>query len=350
MVYDPILNSQINVGDPITQSLMQKIKDNQDFFNGLIGGLDYYDVYNGSLDIDSDADDEPDGWTVALYPGGSVNLVSSTTPGHGANEFQATHPGGASNGGATLTSPYIAATALRQYFFGWAMDISSGATGIKIELEVEIYNNAKASLGSNVSLYSTTSNYTVTHRQYWAGWNPGVSINNLRFFKLKFILGNSDTDQAGTVGVSGISMATSMPQLFSADTFTFTARNTSSATWANLGSAISIDLPHDWYLVGNVPLFIMFPFEMAWNAAPSSGDRAEVRFQVGSDNSNVSYISYETAPNTSETIHGVAMIKTSPTGESFSIQPQAQVPSGSTAVAVRKDSGRTSIAAMTPGS
>lgn len=354
MTFSSILGSEIQVGDPITQALMQKIKDNDDYLYGLIGGLDYYDIYNGSLDIDSDADGKPDGWTVTTYPGGSYAMVSAATPGHGTYEFQATHPGGAGNGGAILTSPYIAATGKRQYFFGFCMDLSSGATGIKIELEVERFGYNKASLGANVSLYSTTSNYTTTHRQYWVGWGPGVANDNLRFFRLKFILGNNDTNQAGTIGISGISMATSMPQLFSAATFTFAERTTSTTgSFADLGSAISIDLPHDWWFVGNVPLMLIFPVEMRWTTGPGTGDIGQFRFTAnsGGDASNVLFIPADAVGNgTTAFLSGIIMLKTSPVGESFTVQPQGYISTGAGTIGLTKGTGVTSVSLMTPGS
>ena len=108
MAFSSINNTEIEVGDFGTQSLFQKIKDNDDYLYGQIGGLDSDQaVYNGSLEIDVDSDDVPDGWTVNLFSGGSKDLVG-TASGHGQKQLEFTHPGGAGNGAGSwsrLTLP-----------------------------------------------------------------------------------------------------------------------------------------------------------------------------------------------------------------------------------------------------
>lgn len=349
MAFSSILAGEIQVGDPITAALMTKIKDNDDFLNGLIGGLDYYDVYNGSFDIDADADGIPDGWTVNLLTGGSTALVSSNTKGHGKNTFQATDPGGNGNGGAELISPFIAVTDLRQYFINWVQDVSSGATGMHIKMELEIYLHDKTSAGSNVVLYDNQTDNPATPRLMIAGWNPGVG-QNTRFIRIKFTLGDTDKNQAGTAEISGVSLATSMPQIFSQITSTFTSRTTSNGTYVNLGSPISIDLPHDWFMVGNVPVYVSFPFEFEWNSLPSAGDTAQMRFLVDGVASNVVTFHEGSVGRSQIVQNGIIMARCTPTGETFNLQPQAQVINGSTAISVHKDSTFFQAAVGTPGS
>lgn len=63
-----------------------------------IGG---FTLPNESFELDTDADNIPDGWTFTPYSGGAGTLVSTTAVG-GTKSFKITAPGGGGNGGGYL--------------------------------------------------------------------------------------------------------------------------------------------------------------------------------------------------------------------------------------------------------
>lgn len=156
MPYTPILDSEIEVGDAITQSLMQKIKDNDEFFNSAISGVSGSVLINNSFDIDSDGDGEPDSWDITLYPGGAQTL-DATNAVHGAYAIKFTHPGGAGNGGGFATSDYIPCNDNYPFFIEFLN--RSSLTGAGILVQIQYYTEAKFSI-STESIYSQTSNPT----------------------------------------------------------------------------------------------------------------------------------------------------------------------------------------------
>ena len=187
MSWDAILNTEIEVDDPLTQSLMQKIKDNLDYLYGQLGtSMAGLGVPNGSFEIDSDVDGIPDSWVKNLYSGGA-GALESTDVAHAAKSYKFTHPGGAGNGGGYLDSDYIEITDSDKYFIGFLLKCSG--TGLKNKGEIREYNSAKI-YQSTQTPYDSTTNPTVwTLFQYQ--YTPAASI---RYVKIRLIGGFTDTD------------------------------------------------------------------------------------------------------------------------------------------------------------
>jgi hypothetical protein len=109
MAFDSISTAEIAVDKPITSELMNKYKNRDDFLNGQIGTFQSVGVQNGSFEVDSDSDGQPDSWTPTFFTNGT-GIITTSTSLEGANSYQFTHPGGAGNGGGKLVSDFIQIT------------------------------------------------------------------------------------------------------------------------------------------------------------------------------------------------------------------------------------------------
>jgi hypothetical protein len=176
----------------LTATVMSKIKDNFDYLYGQFSQVP--DVPNGSFEVDSDSDGTPDNWTKNLYPGGAL-AVDATTPADGAKAIKFTHPGGAGNGGGSLTSDYIPCSEYVIYWMGFMHKAS--AAGMKNIVQIQYYTAAKVANGAAVEKYDSTDEIggaPATWTQYIYQFTPTA---NSRYFKLILIGGYTDTDVAG---------------------------------------------------------------------------------------------------------------------------------------------------------
>src|SRR3990172_5329481 len=121
MAFDPITQAEIAAGQPVTQALMQKIKDNDDYLYSQIGagGSGEGGIPNGSFEIDADQDGVPDGWTKNLYPAGG-GAIETASPAHGANAYKFVQQAGPGNGGGYLDlNDYLPCAPLVPLVFNW---------------------------------------------------------------------------------------------------------------------------------------------------------------------------------------------------------------------------------------
>ena len=193
MAYSAITSAEIAAGKPVCgpTGFGTKTKDNFDYLYGVVGTLSSNQVLNGSFEVDSNADGDPDNWTKSLYTGGTGTLYT-TAPGHGAKAMSFTHPGGASNGGGYMDSDYIEVSDLREYwiaFIHWAT-----AAGMKNQVQIRYFDRAKTDLVADATLYSSTTNPT-SEAAYSYFFTPPATA---RFIKVRIIGGFTDTDVAGT--------------------------------------------------------------------------------------------------------------------------------------------------------
>ena len=198
MAWDPIDSAQLNPGFPVLPH-MRKAWNSLLWLYGQIGTLSANGVQNGSFEIDSSLDGLPDNWTFAAYPGGS-GAISASVPAHGAYAMGMTHPGGTGNGGGTLESDYnLCSELLTQYlgFIHWAT-----ASGMHNQVQIRYFDKAKAYISAE-TVYDSVSNPTAA-TYFIAGFTPPATA---RFFKVKLIGGNSDTDVAGTAYFDGLQPA-----------------------------------------------------------------------------------------------------------------------------------------------
>jgi len=192
MAYEAILDTEIEVDDAITQSLMQKIKDNFDFFNSSVGGGQ--DLINSSFDIDSDSDGVPDSWDVSLYAGGSQTL-DSTNAAHGANALKFVHPGGPGNGGGFVTSDYIPCNINYPFFVEFLNKCSQ--SGVKVAIHIRYYTEAKIFISNDI-IYSETTNPTI----WTVLFTSAATVpSNAQYLKVRVIGGVDDTDPGSSTNI-----------------------------------------------------------------------------------------------------------------------------------------------------
>jgi len=197
MSFVSLTDAEIAVDKPITQSLFQKIKDNFDALNGSSAGV-VNGIGNGSAEIDTDADDVPDGWTASEYTGGTIGIYA-TAPEHGTYAFYMTHPGGAGNGGGTFTSDYVPCSDLQPInvkFIHWAT-----AAGMKNQVRVLWYDEDKVALGTPSAIaYTSTANPTSA-----AVFSKSVAAQSgARYYRVQIVGGYTDTNVAGTAYFDGV--------------------------------------------------------------------------------------------------------------------------------------------------
>lgn len=198
MAFTSLTEEETAAGAPGSEPLFRKILDNFDALNGQIGSLASIDIPNGSFEIDSDSDGQPDSWTRSMYPGGTGG--KNVAPAEGAACLQIAHPGGAGNGGGYYDSDYILCSGELTERIGllhWA-----SAAGMRNKVEVRFFDSGKIYIGMAV-LYDSTSNPT-SKTQLDLAFKP---LLNTRFYKLRLTGGYTDTDVAGTAYFDAVTRA-----------------------------------------------------------------------------------------------------------------------------------------------
>jgi hypothetical protein len=124
MAFTSLEASAIAPGKPLPYTMLQTIKNNEDYLYGLSGGANSNGnlVYNGEFEIDSDNDGQPDGWTITPHIGGGSTLVTTATtwasPISGGKSLAISRAAGSSAapaGGAVIRSDYFPVSFLDSY-------------------------------------------------------------------------------------------------------------------------------------------------------------------------------------------------------------------------------------------
>jgi len=270
MAFSAILNSEIEVGDPITQSLMQKIKDNDDFLNSTIGTLGTFDVLNGSFEIDADSDTVPDSWTKALHPGGSGAIAAVSQ--HGTNAFKFVVPSGASNGGGTLTSDYIPYGRLDYYDTVW-LGVNfwvEGGNAVGVAVKILAYN-AALSLVNTATVYTATSGYPTSHDRIYLWQLTATELPSTGvFFRVQLEGGTIGPGVTGNVYFDHCTVRPRVPWNWD-ESVTFTEQTTTSATYASVAT-LTFHAPYYMY----ADEMITFPVEIKNSATNDTWVRAKI--------------------------------------------------------------------------
>jgi hypothetical protein len=234
MPYDAILNAEIGVGDPAKQSIWQKIKDNQDFFNGLIGQFNTLDVANGSMEADADADDVPDNWTWTAHPGGSKSIVTGI---EGEFAFQSTAPSGGTNGGGTLDSDFFPVPQYSNGGWRWLSWMMKPSAALGIKVTIRAYTDAKVFI-SERDVFDATDAPTDWLR-YFAGLGPLALPNTTRFIVIRLEGGTVGPGVAGNVQFDAVTMNLGAPTDWHDRTgWSGSPFTTTSGTYAEVGQMI----------------------------------------------------------------------------------------------------------------
>lgn len=213
-MWDAIQNSEIEVRKPITQKLMQKVKDNFDYLFGKTS----FDagLLNGSFEIDSDNNGVPDNWEVSLFPGGQYGY-EETIPAHGIRSFKFTHPGGAQNGGGWIESDYYYVAEVRTYIIGFIL--WSTVAGMKNFVHVRYFDKNKNIITENdpdpsfATLYaSAEENNELIYRSISNPTGATFFIRSFkpptasRYIKIRLVGGYTDTDVAGSTYFDNVAL------------------------------------------------------------------------------------------------------------------------------------------------
>lgn len=183
------------VGDPTKlTALAQAIIDDLNYLHAnFVSSRDI--IPNGSFELDSDANNEPDQWTKAASGLGGTYTLTTTAGNfiHGGKALSMTHPGGAGNGGYTAkSSNFLDWSEKRPLLLAWAQKASAAAMRNKVE--IEWYDSAQA-LISTSAIYDSQANPTSWTEQRGGAW-PAA---NTRYAKIKITGGDTSVSTGGTV-------------------------------------------------------------------------------------------------------------------------------------------------------
>jgi len=258
MPYIALADSEIQSGEPISQSLVQKIKDNFDDHEariigggggggGAAGGVG--EILNGSMEADGDTDGVPDNFLVSYYPGGTGGF-DTTDYVHGTKSWRFNLNGGANTGGGYLETDYIFAN--RFYFKPiWLAYKTSATSGVpRVQVIARCFDRNKAYLGE-VTLWNTVSHIT--------GWslvvihNINATYNDAEYVKLRIVGGAVDaTGVVGSVwfdaiGVEGYGMQVTVPEAINQPDVSIL-----TGGWYAAGSVFNVNIPagkYQWLVV-----------------------------------------------------------------------------------------------------
>lgn len=176
-------------------------------------------VNNGSFEVDTDADNIPDGWETTLYTGGTEALTTDVGAGtlsaHGAKAYKFTHPGGAGKGGgeiATEAGSYIEITPNRGYWISWLN--KNSVAGVTNSVDVLEYD-ATQSLLTTTTIFTASTNPT-SWKQLRAVFYPANAAT--RYVRLKFKCGETSASTAGDIYIDNVEMARIPRQMLKLDT------------------------------------------------------------------------------------------------------------------------------------
>jgi len=270
MPYVALLDAEIQSGEPISQSLVQKIKENFDDHEarisgggggggGAAGGVG--EILNGSLEADGDADGVPDNFLVSYYPGGTGGF-DTTDYVHGTRSWRFDLNGGSNTGGGYLETDYIFANRLyfKPVWLAYKASASSGTP--RVQVIARCFDRNKAYLG-DVTLWNTISHIT--------GWslvlirNINVTFNETEYVKLRIVGGAVDaTGVVGSVwfdaiGVEGFGMQVTVPEAINQPDVWI-----STGGWYAAGSVFNINIPAGKYQWLVVPVHVIGAVE-SWD-------------------------------------------------------------------------------------
>jgi hypothetical protein len=247
MPYVALLDAEIQSGEPISQSLVQKIKENFDDHEARIAGgggggsvSGGGDVLNGSLEADADADGVPDNFLVSYYPGGTGGFDTADYV-HGTKSWRFDLNGGANTGGGYLETDYIFVNRFycKPIWLAYKAESTSGIP--RVQVIARCFDRNKAYLGE-VTIWDT-----VTHL---SGWNLAVIHNiTLSFIETEYVkyrLVGGAVDAAGVVGsvwfdaigIEGYRMQVTVPESINQPDVAV-----SMGGWSAAGSVFNINIP-----------------------------------------------------------------------------------------------------------
>ena len=217
-------------GEPLRASLVGLLIDNGADANSRLEKLE---GFGDSFENDTDADDSPDGWSVAAYSGGTYSL-DATEAVHGGQSFKVVtaNPGGYVE--LTHEASQIVPVAMGEPLgFSWFLQSSDDAVDPEVQVSVLWYDAADAYVSTEV-LYKTgtmTVNGSLLcsiPEEWMLVLREAVVPATAVYFRLKFRLGSSAITSAVSVGVDQVRVGRNRMVFMANETLTEVGINTST--------------------------------------------------------------------------------------------------------------------------
>jgi hypothetical protein len=232
MAFVTITSDRIDVDSPVSDELLEDVKNNLDDLNSRAGAL--LDVPNGNMELVTGS--APDLWTVADYAGGS-HSIDTTTPAEGASALKFSRTAGAGNGGGYADSQYLPITEYISPLVEFTYKSSVATFDIRVMLRY--FDKGKVAI-SDEDIFSAVSGHP-------AAWTRKVAFGippaTARFVKIRL-----DHHTQAAAGSSGDVEFDAVhydpaPDIITADdTIILAESNTSSTTFVDIRTG-SIKIP-----------------------------------------------------------------------------------------------------------
>jgi len=166
MAFDNITTAEIGVNKPITNELLEKYRNRDEFLNGQIGTLSAIQILNNSFEInDTAVTGGAANWSVTPYTGGSATISTSRSF-SGLQSLVVTSPGGPGNGGASALSDFLNIATGLEYVLSHAA-ISTG--GIDNKVHLHFFKSDQSTLSiSTVHSFGALGAWVSTHSTFVA--------------------------------------------------------------------------------------------------------------------------------------------------------------------------------------
>lgn len=241
MAYTSIASSEIEVGQPVDQELLQKVKDNFDFFNAEFLNRDSMNaVVNGSFENASS--NTPENWTVTLYTGGAATYQDATTDVmHGKGALSFTHPGGAGNGGGYVQSDYFPVSTYINGHIVISHLVKCSATSFGYSMPVYFYDKDK----NYTTLVVMSSLATWTANKVYRRVSLVSPPTDSKFARVLLICGGTALTSSGTMTVDNVMIDNMgvVRDVVTYDDSTALSNGSQASTDWNTHSTFYVDLP-----------------------------------------------------------------------------------------------------------
>lgn len=213
----PINSSRYDPKSPGSTDLFSDIIGQITVHDGLLSGIQQASncplVPNGSFELDANLTVTPTGWTPSALTGGS-GYVSTSDSSHGSRCYMAIHPGGALNGGMTLTTTEALPVSIGQAFTLFFDAYSTNAT-VRIKADVIWYDKDGAQIGATQNVVDEDGSIPGTWNTYNASLTPYMTPSAAKYMKIIITLGAVGTDPGSSTNIFLDNVVLAFRRLFS---------------------------------------------------------------------------------------------------------------------------------------
>ena len=198
------------VDAPIDNSLLTDIISAEVILAGQESGAsnacDVPPVPNGSFELDPNVTAQPTGWGFAPFTGGS-GVTTYNDSSHGSFSYRVIHPGGAGNGGGTLTLmpnsvtyPVPLPCSISQAFT-LRFDTKATLPGIRTKVILRWFDGSGTQIGTDITAKDINGSYPASWYTYSIDLVPVTAPSPARFFQVAFVLGDTSVDPGASTYV-----------------------------------------------------------------------------------------------------------------------------------------------------